>query len=81
MNWHQIEVRWDQMGRLLKTQWSKLTDQDLEDVSGKKEQLIGKLQNRYGMSSLDAARQVDEWMATVSQSRVDRAARAKPMNG
>lgn len=79
MNWHQIEVHWDKMSRQLKSQWGKLTDDDLEEVAGKKEQLVERVQQRYGLASADAERQVDEWVAKVSPLR--RGAPDKPMRG
>lgn len=39
--------------------WGKLTDDDLDQISGKKDQLIGKLQERYGYTRDEAAREVD----------------------
>lgn len=49
MIWHQIEGRWHQMTPHLKAQWRKRTDDALDDVGGKREQLIGKLRERYGL--------------------------------
>jgi len=65
MNWTQIEGRWQTLTGQLKSQWGKLTDDDLANVAGKKDQLIGKLQERYGIVKDDAEKQIDKWIAMV----------------
>jgi uncharacterized protein YjbJ (UPF0337 family) len=62
MNWDQIEGQWKQLSSQVKTQWAKLTDDDLKGVSAKKDELVGKIQERYGVMREEAQRQVDEWM-------------------
>ena len=63
MNWDQIEGQWQQLTGQLKSQWGKLTDDDLTNVAGKKDQLIGKVQERYGILKDDAEKQVNKWIA------------------
>jgi uncharacterized protein YjbJ (UPF0337 family) len=43
----------------VKEQWGKLTDDDLDQIAGRSEQLVGKLQERYGLAREEAQRQVD----------------------
>jgi uncharacterized protein YjbJ (UPF0337 family) len=45
----------------VKEQWGKLTDDDLDVIEGKRDQLSGKLQQRYGYAEDEAERQIDEW--------------------
>jgi uncharacterized protein YjbJ (UPF0337 family) len=47
--------------------WGKLTDDDLEQVAGQKDKLIGKLQERYGYSREQAQQEVDRRMAGRDQ--------------
>jgi uncharacterized protein YjbJ (UPF0337 family) len=61
MNWDQIEGKWDQLKGALKMKWAKLTDDDLKFIAGKKDQLIGRVQERYGISKEEAQRQVESW--------------------
>ncbi len=68
MNWTQIEGEWHQLAGQVKSKWAKLTDDDLKNVAGKKEHLIGKLQQHYGILKDDAERQIDEWIAKVKSS-------------
>lgn len=63
MNWDQIEGKWKQMRGSVKQQWGKLTDDDLDYINGKQDQLIGKLQERYGIAREEAQRRADEWLA------------------
>jgi uncharacterized protein YjbJ (UPF0337 family) len=72
MNWTQIEGQWHQLAGQLKSQWAKLTDDDLKNVAGKREQLIGKLQERYGVLKADADKQVDKWIAKINPGPHDK---------
>jgi uncharacterized protein YjbJ (UPF0337 family) len=63
MNWDRIEGNWKQMKGQVKSQWGKLTDDDLALLDGKKDQLVGKIQERYGCRRDEAERQVDDWIA------------------
>jgi uncharacterized protein YjbJ (UPF0337 family) len=66
MNWDQVEGQWSQVKGRLKSKWSKLTDDDLKNLSGKKEALIGKIQERYGIMKDEAEKQLDEWISEIS---------------
>ncbi len=61
MNWDRIEGNWKQVKGKIKEQWGKLTDDDLDVAAGKRDQLIGRIQNRYGVAKDEAERQLDEW--------------------
>jgi uncharacterized protein YjbJ (UPF0337 family) len=54
------------MGAHIKSKWAKLTDDDLRNLDAKKDDLVAKLQERYGILKDDAERQVDEWLAKLS---------------
>ena len=66
MNWDQIEGKWKQLKGAVKQKWGKLTDDDLDIIAGKKDQLIGKLQEKYGITKEEAERQVEGWDPEVS---------------
>lgn len=61
MNWDRIEGGWKQMTGKVKEQWGKLTDDDLTEVAGKRDQLAGKIQARYGIAKEEAERQLDDF--------------------
>ena len=54
MNWDQIKGDWHQLSRRLKEKWKKLTDDDLSAIAGKRDQLEGVLQTRYGYNKQQA---------------------------
>lgn len=59
--WNQIAGKWKQVRGEARTQWGKLTDNDLEEIAGQRDKLAGKIQERYGIAQEDANRQIDEW--------------------
>lgn len=65
MNWDRIAGEWKQIGARVKAKWAKLTDDDLSAVGARKDALIGKIQERYGILRDEAERQVDEWLAKM----------------
>jgi uncharacterized protein YjbJ (UPF0337 family) len=64
MNWDRISGDWKQFKGSVKEQWGKLTDDDLTLVEGKRDQLVGRIQNRYGIAKDEAERQVTDWEST-----------------
>jgi uncharacterized protein YjbJ (UPF0337 family) len=66
MNWTQIEGRWQTLSGQLRSQWAKLTDDDLALIAGKRHQLMGKLQERYGIVKDEAEKQIDKWIALLN---------------
>jgi uncharacterized protein YjbJ (UPF0337 family) len=62
MNWDRVEGQWKQMKGTVKEKWGKLTDDDLDQIAGRRDQFIGKLQERYGIAKDEAERRADEWL-------------------
>jgi uncharacterized protein YjbJ (UPF0337 family) len=69
MNWDQVEGQFKQIGAKIKQKWAKLTDDDLKLIGGKKDELIGRLQLRYGWEKDRAESEVDGFMDTVDQDK------------
>ena len=65
MNWDRIQGEWKQLTSHVKTKWGKLTDDDLKMASAKKDDFVGKIQERYGILRDEAEKQVDEWLAKL----------------
>jgi len=61
MNWDRIEGNWKQFKGQVKEGWGKLTDDDVAVINGKRDQLVGKIQERYGCAKDEADRQVKDW--------------------
>ena len=68
MNRDILEGQWTQLKGRARQQWGKLTDDDLDQIKGSTEQLIGKVQERYGIARDEAQRQVDRWVADADTS-------------
>jgi len=60
MNWDRIEGSWTELKGKVKEKWGQLTDDDLEQAAGRRDQLIGALQRRYGYERDRAERELDE---------------------
>ena len=71
MNWDQVEGKWKQAKGSIKEKWGKLTDDDLDVIAGKKDQLVGKIQERYGISKEEAQKQVDSYNYTDTSQTTD----------
>ena len=61
MNWDRIEGNWQQLKGSVKGKWGKLTDDQIEVVAGKRDQLAGRIQEAYGITRDEADRQLTAW--------------------
>jgi uncharacterized protein YjbJ (UPF0337 family) len=61
MNEDRMEGNWKQFKGKVKEQWGKLTDDDLDVIAGKREQLLGRIQQRHGLAKEDAEREVESF--------------------
>ena len=71
MNWDRVQGEWKQLSSQVKSRWAKLTDDDMKTVSAKKDALVGKLQERYGILRDGAEKQIDGWIAKLPPRRGD----------
>lgn len=61
MNWDQIEGQWKQVKGKAREKWGEVTGDELDQAAGKRDQLIGLVQSRYGRAKEEAEREVEEW--------------------
>ena len=61
MNWDRIEGNWKQLQGKTLEQWGKLTNDDIDVIAGRRDQLAGKLQERYGIAKDVAEKQIKDW--------------------
>jgi uncharacterized protein YjbJ (UPF0337 family) len=61
MNWDRIEGNWKQFKGQAKRKWGELTDDDLDKLAGRRDELIGKIQERKGIARDKAEQEVKEW--------------------
>ena len=64
MNTDRVKGTWTQVKGKLREQWGKLTDDDLDVIDGKREQLAGRIQERYGVTREEAEKQVEQWQSS-----------------
>ena len=62
MNSDQLQGQWLQLKGSIKQQWGKLTDDDLIYIGGTRDNLVGRIQERYGIVREEADRRVKQWM-------------------
>ncbi|WP_374371210.1 CsbD family protein [Dongia sp.] len=63
--WDQIEGNWVEFKGKVKERWGELTDDDLLQIQGERQQLVGRIQALYGVSLEEAESQVTEWEDSV----------------
>lgn len=61
MNWDIANGQWKQFRGQVQEQWGKLTNDDLDQIEGKRDQLLGAVQKRYGIARDEAEHQVKKF--------------------
>lgn len=61
MNWDRAKGNWKQFRGKVQEQWGRLSDDQLDVIAGRREMLLGKIQECYGVSKDQAERQIKEW--------------------
>ena len=62
MNADTFQGRWAQLKGKVREKWGDLTDDEVEQIGGKKDQFVGRIQERYGLAKDEAERQIDDWL-------------------
>lgn len=62
MNWDQVEGNWKQFKGKVRQKWGMLTNDELDVIQGRRDQLIGKIQERYGLEREQAEKEVDDFL-------------------
>jgi uncharacterized protein YjbJ (UPF0337 family) len=65
MNWDRVEGNWKQFKGNVKQQWGKLTDDHLEVIAGKRDKLVGKIQETYAITKEETEKQVSAWQSRL----------------
>ena len=61
MNWDRFHGKFMQVEGAIREQWGKLSSDDIDKIVGEREQLVGRIQERYGVAREVAEKQADEW--------------------
>jgi uncharacterized protein YjbJ (UPF0337 family) len=67
MNWDQVEGKWKQSKGKFREKWGKLTDDDLDVIAGQRDQLVGRIQERYGVAKEIAQEQADAFVKAMTE--------------
>ena len=59
--WDQIEGNWHKFKGKIREKWGDFTDDEIDEMNGRREYLIGKLQSKYGWDKDRAEREADDW--------------------
>lgn len=70
MNWNVIEGNWAQYKGQVKAQWGRLTDDHLDVIAGKRDQLVGQIQRSYGIAQDEADQQIKAFEKYLTESRM-----------
>lgn len=62
MNWDQIAGNWKQFKGRAQANWGDITGDEWDSIEGRREEVVGLIQERYGRAKADAEREVDDWM-------------------
>jgi uncharacterized protein YjbJ (UPF0337 family) len=65
MDWNRVEGNWKEVKGKVKEKWGKLTDDDLTAINGQRDQLEGRLQQRYGFAKDQVRKDVDTWFSSL----------------
>ena len=68
MNWTTMKGQWKEFKGKVKEKWGKLTDDDLDVIASQKDQLVGRIQQRYGYAKDRAEKEVDDFLKTCDES-------------
>jgi len=71
MNWDRIEGNWKQFSGKVRQQWGKLTDDDLDVIDGRREELAGRIQEVYGVSKDEAEKQIERFAGSLDTTGSD----------
>lgn len=66
MNSDQLEGKWKQVKGEVREKWGQLTDDDIHVIAGRRDQLIGRIQERYGIAKESATREVDTFLKKLN---------------
>lgn len=61
MNWDRMEGNWKQFKGRIREQWGKLTDDQIDEIAGQRDQLVGRIQESYGLHRDEAEQRVKDW--------------------
>ena len=71
MTWDEIKGNWKAVSDVIKLTWGKLSEEDLTSIAGRREQLVDRLQERYGHDKVDTEHEVDRFAQELNRGPED----------
>lgn len=68
MNWDQIEGNWKQYKGKIREKWGFLTNDDLDKIAGKRDLLVGKIEEKYGITKARVEQALDEFLKELEKA-------------
>lgn len=65
MSWDQIAGNWKQVKGVIRERWGKLTDDDVDVIAGKRDILLGKIQEKHGVAREEAEKELKDFEASL----------------
>ncbi|ETA52544.1 CsbD family protein [Ponticoccus alexandrii] len=76
MNWDQIQGKWTQFKGKAREEWGELTDNEIQEAKGEREQMLGLIQEKYGRTREEAERELSRWQTKLGDDPAYRDDRA-----
>lgn len=70
MNWDQIQGKWTQLKGRAREEWGELTDNEIQEAKGEREQMLGLIQEKYGRTREEAERELSRWQTKLDDDPV-----------
>ncbi len=68
MEWKQIEGKWNDVAPQVRRHWDKLNEDEVKQIAGSRDRLVGKLREKYALSAQDAERQVEAFTGSLTMT-------------
>lgn len=81
MNWERIEGNWKNLHDKVRQQWGRLTDEDIDEIEGRRRELAGRIQEAYNVSSDEAERQINRFADSLRDDKPPTTARSARRSG
>ena len=75
-----IQGNWKQLSGSVRHEWGKLTHNDVEQVKGDIEVLVGKIEERYGTTKAEARKQIEQWVHKILSHKAEQTQSDTPTN-
>ena len=69
MTWDRIEGNWQQFKGSARQEWSALSEAQLDAIAGRRDELVGRIQEAYGMGKAEAEKQIADWQAGLLEAK------------